>query len=63
MSAGRSEPAFDRGSGETGALAIYAGTAVSVNLTATSMPTALNLRVWDVPGAGGFLLTELLAPR
>lgn len=38
--------------------AIYAGSAVNVNATAAGMPTALNLRAWDVPAAGGFLLTD-----
>lgn len=38
--------------------ALYAGVEVNVNITAVHMPTAVNQRVWDVPAAGGFLLTD-----
>lgn len=38
--------------------AFFAGTAVNLNATACQLPTGVNQRVWDVPGAGGFLLTD-----
>ncbi len=38
--------------------ALYAGSDVQLNVTACQLPTAVNQRVWDVPGAGGFLLTD-----
>lgn len=37
---------------------LFSGTAINVNVTAEQMPTALNLRVWDVPGVEGFLITD-----
>jgi spore maturation protein CgeB len=37
---------------------LFAGSRVNLNVTAEQMPTALNQRVWDVPGVGGFLLTD-----
>ena len=37
---------------------LFAGSAVNTNVTAEQMPTAVNQRVWDVPGVGGFLLTD-----
>lgn len=37
---------------------IYASTAVNLNATSLQMPTAVNQRVFDVPAAGGFLLTD-----
>ncbi len=38
--------------------ALFSGCAVNANVTAVQMPTAVNQRVWDVPAAGGFLLTD-----
>ncbi|MFT7670409.1 MAG: spore maturation protein CgeB [Planctomycetota bacterium] len=38
--------------------AVFAGTQVNLNVTAEQMPTAVNQRVWDVPGSGAFLLTD-----
>jgi len=38
--------------------ACFAGSAVNLNVTAEQMPTAVNQRVWEVPAAGGFLLTD-----
>lgn len=38
--------------------ALFARSAVNLNVTAEQMPTAVNQRVWDVPGVGGFLLTD-----
>lgn len=38
--------------------ALFAACHINVNITAEQMPTAVNQRVWDVPGAGGFLLTD-----
>lgn len=38
--------------------ALFSASAVNANVTAEQMPTAVNQRVWDVPGAGGFLLTD-----
>ena len=38
--------------------ALFAGSQVNANVTAEQMPTAINQRVWDVPGVGGFLLTD-----
>jgi spore maturation protein CgeB len=43
---------------ETELPALFAGCGVNANVTAEQMPTAVNQRVWDVPGAGGFLLTD-----
>lgn len=37
---------------------IYRKTAVNLNVTSLQMPTAVNQRVFDVPAAGGFLLTD-----
>jgi len=37
---------------------LFAGSKVNLNVTAEQMPTAVNQRVWDVPGIGGFLLTD-----
>ncbi len=37
---------------------LYHSTAVNLNLTSLQMPTAVNQRVFDVPLAGGFLLTD-----
>ncbi|MCF7809424.1 glycosyltransferase [bacterium] len=37
---------------------IYGQTAVNLNCTSFQMPTAVNQRVFDVPLAGGFLLTD-----
>jgi spore maturation protein CgeB len=48
-----------RGVGYGNALsALFAGSSVNANVTAEQMPTAVNQRVWDVPAAGGFLLTD-----
>jgi spore maturation protein CgeB len=38
--------------------AVFLGSQVNVNRSAAGLPTAANLRVWDVPAAGGFLLTD-----
>ena len=38
--------------------AVFAGSAVNLNVTAEQMPTAVNQRVWDVPGMGALLLTD-----
>jgi spore maturation protein CgeB len=38
--------------------AIYKNTAVSINATSLQMPTAVNQRVFDVPLAGGFVLSD-----
>lgn len=38
--------------------AAFASAAVNVNRTAPQLLTGLNQRVWDVPAAGGFLLTD-----
>ena len=43
---------------ETELPALFAASGVNANVTAEQMPTAVNQRVWDVPGAGGFLLTD-----
>ena len=50
--------------------ALYRQFAVNLNITSMQMPTAVNQRVFDVPAAGGFLLTdqqddleELFAPE
>ncbi len=40
---------------------VFAGSEVNLNITAVQMPSALNKRVWDVPGSGGFLLTDAQA--
>ena len=37
---------------------LFAASAINLNVTAEQMPTAVNQRVWDVPGVGGFLLTD-----
>jgi spore maturation protein CgeB len=37
---------------------LYGQTAVNLNCTSLQMPTAVNQRVFDVPLAGGFLLTD-----
>ncbi|MDR1921127.1 MAG: glycosyltransferase [Candidatus Adiutrix sp.] len=36
----------------------YQGSAVNLNITSAQMKTGLNQRVFDVPAAGGFLLTD-----
>ena len=38
--------------------AFYAASTINLNITSEQMPTAVNQRVWDVPGVGGFLLTD-----
>jgi len=38
--------------------AIFAASGVNLNVTAAQLPTGVNQRVWEVPGAGGFLLTD-----
>jgi spore maturation protein CgeB len=38
--------------------AFYAASHVNMNITSEQMPTAVNQRVWDVPGVRGFLLTD-----
>ena len=43
---------------QKGLPALFAGSAVNANVTAEQMPTAVNQRVWDVPGTGAFLLTD-----
>jgi spore maturation protein CgeB len=40
------------------AAAVYAGSEITLNATSFQMPTAVNQRVFDVPAAGGFLLTD-----
>lgn len=37
---------------------LYGASAVNLNVTSLQMPTGLNQRVFDVPLAGGFLLTD-----
>lgn len=37
---------------------VYGNSSVNLNLTSFQMPTAVNQRVFDVPLAGGFLLTD-----
>lgn len=37
---------------------VYASNLVNLNFTSFQMPTAVNQRVFDVPAAGGFLLTD-----
>lgn len=37
---------------------VYGTTDVNLNVTSLQMPTAVNQRVFDVPAAGGFLLTD-----
>jgi spore maturation protein CgeB len=37
---------------------VYRGTAVNINCTSFQMRTAVNQRVFDVPGCGGFLLGD-----
>ena len=43
---------------DTELAAIYRDSLVNVNTTSIQMPTAVNQRVFDCPGAGGFLLTD-----
>ncbi len=43
---------------ETELASLFAASAVNANVTAEQMPTAVNQRVWDVPGTGAFLLTD-----
>ncbi len=43
---------------EVGLPALFHFSGVNANVTAEQMPTAVNQRVWDVPAAGGFLLTD-----
>ena len=38
--------------------AVFAGSRVNLNVTSSQLPSGVNQRVWDVPGAGGFLLTD-----
>ena len=38
--------------------ALYRQFAVNLNITSLQMPTAVNQRVFDVPAAGGFVLTD-----
>jgi spore maturation protein CgeB len=38
--------------------AAFLGSQVNVNITAVQLATGANQRLWDVPGAGGFLLTD-----
>jgi len=38
--------------------AFYESSKVNLNMTSLQMPTAVNQRVFDVPAAGGFLLTD-----
>ena len=38
--------------------ALFSSCAVNANVTAEQMPTAVNQRVWDVPGVRSFLLTD-----
>ena len=42
---------------------LYAGARVNLNITSLQMPTAVNQRVFDVPMAGGFLLTDAQADQ
>ena len=42
----------------TGLAAYYQGSAVNLNITSAQMKTGLNQRVFDVPAAGAFLLTD-----
>jgi spore maturation protein CgeB len=37
---------------------VYGRTRVNLNMTSLQMPSAVNQRVFDVPAAGGFLLTD-----
>jgi spore maturation protein CgeB len=43
---------------ERGLPALFSACSINANITAVQMPTAVNQRVWDVPAAGGFLLTD-----
>jgi spore maturation protein CgeB len=43
---------------ELGLPALFSACSINANITAVQMPTAVNQRVWDVPAAGGFLLTD-----
>ena len=43
---------------QKGLPALFAASDINANVTAVQMPTAVNQRVWDVPAAGGFLLTD-----
>ncbi len=38
--------------------AIYASSSINLNITSSQMPSAVNQRVFDVPIAGGFLLSD-----
>lgn len=38
--------------------ALFRGSDVNLNVSAAQLPTGLNQRLWDVPGSGGFLLTD-----
>ncbi len=40
---------------------VYRGTVINFNVTSLQMKTAVNQRVFDVPAAGGFLLTDYKA--
>lgn len=40
---------------------LFFNTAINVNITSPQMATAVNQRVFDIPGAGGFLLTDYRA--
>ncbi|MBX2810363.1 MAG: glycosyltransferase [Myxococcales bacterium] len=37
---------------------VYQSSAVNLNITSLQMPSGLNQRIFDVPAAGGFLLTD-----
>jgi spore maturation protein CgeB len=37
---------------------LYSSATINLNATSLQMPTALNQRIFDVPAAGGFLLTD-----
>lgn len=41
--------------------ACFAHTEININATSLQMPTAVNQRVFDVPAAGGFLITDVQA--
>jgi spore maturation protein CgeB len=43
---------------ERDAAAFYRSRTINLNSTSVQMPTAVNQRVFDVPAAGGFLLTD-----
>ena len=40
---------------------VYAGSAISLNVTSLQMPSTVNQRVFDIPAAGGFVLTDAQA--